>query len=187
MKSKKYQLLSYWYIKNKTLVSILKFTVIPTRKCLKKEKYCKSTNETGERVGRKKCKNWGIGRKCWLLRADITRSRQHCSSSWWSFMALNIRDPEMCNEPQKCRCLLMCCWKMYPRSFLIAWKISWSCYFTTAKSGCREKTIGTACGGKWHDIVYEWNIKRTRAYKAWQPPPLTQDFEMCISTCRCII
>lgn len=63
---------------------------MPTRKCLKKEKYCKSTNETGERVGRKKCKNWGIGRKCWLLRADITRSRQHCSSSWWSFMALNI-------------------------------------------------------------------------------------------------
>lgn len=57
MKSKKYQLLSYWYNKNKTLVSILKFTVKPTRKCLKKEKYCKSTNETGERVGRKKCKN----------------------------------------------------------------------------------------------------------------------------------
>lgn len=166
MKCKKHQLLSYWYNKNKTLVSILKFTVMPTRKCLKKEKYCKSTNETGERVGRKKCKNWGIGRKCWLLRADITRSRQHCSSSWWSFMALNIRDPEMCNEPQKCRCLLGCCWKIYPRSFLIAWKISWSCYFTTAKSGCREKTIGTACGGKWQER------EPTRPDNPSPPPPL---------------
>lgn len=54
MKSKKYQLLSYWYNKNKTLVSILKFTVMPTGKCLKKEKYCKSTNETGEPSSKKK-------------------------------------------------------------------------------------------------------------------------------------
>lgn len=54
MKSKKYQLLSYWYNKNKTLVSILKFTVMPTRKCLKQEKYCKSTNETGEPSWKKK-------------------------------------------------------------------------------------------------------------------------------------
>lgn len=45
------------------------------RKCLKKEKYCKLINEIGEWVGRKKCKNWGIGRKCWLLRVDIIRLR----------------------------------------------------------------------------------------------------------------
>lgn len=187
MKSKKYQLLSYWYNKNKTLVSILKFTVMPTRKCLKKEKYCKSTNETGERVGRKKCKNWGIGRKCWLLRADITRSRQHCSSSWWSFMALNIRDPEMCNEPQKCRCLLRCCWKIYPRSFLIAWKISWSCYFTTAKSGCREKQLVPLVGESDMTLYTNETSKGREPTRPDNPPPLTQDFEMCISTCRCII
>lgn len=127
----------------------------------------------------KKLRNW--------KKVLITKSRYNkIKTTLFIFLMkfygiLNLRDPEMCNEPQKCRCLLRCCWKIYPRSFLIAWKISWSCYFKTAKSGCREKTIGTACGGKWHDIVYEWNIKRTRAYKAWQPPPPLPRILKCAS------
>lgn len=119
MKSKKYQLLSYWYNKNKTLVSILKFTVIPTRKCLKKEKYCKSTNETGEPSWKKK------NVKIEELEESVDYKCRYNKIKTTLFIFLvkfHGIDPEMCNETQKCRCLLRCCWKIYPRSFLIAWK-----------------------------------------------------------------